>query len=153
LDEAQGRDNPSLPGGVVVTNNSEHPGAGFFEAASAPLMISNPSTGLQNSKRMAHLTEGDLDYRLGLSQKLDSEFRSQYDYSDLRAYGDIYKDAVKIMKSEDLAAFDLNQEPAEMHALYGKDSFNQGCLLARRLVEHGVRFVKTPSVVRTPPLR
>jgi uncharacterized protein (DUF1501 family) len=29
-----------------------------------------------------------------------------------------------------------------MHDLYGNDSFGQGCLLARRLVEHGVRFVE-----------
>jgi uncharacterized protein (DUF1501 family) len=29
-----------------------------------------------------------------------------------------------------------------MHALYGDDTFGQGCLLARRLVEHGVRFVE-----------
>ena len=29
-----------------------------------------------------------------------------------------------------------------MHELYGSDAFNQGCLLARRLVEHGVRFVE-----------
>lgn len=138
----QGRNNPTLPSSVVITNDSKHPGAGFFDAAVAPLMISNPSTGLQNSKRLAHLSEDDLDYRISLSQKLDREFRAQYDYADLRAFGDIYKDAVKIMKSEDLVAFDLNQEPEEMHKLYGKDTFNQGCLLARRLVEHGVRFVE-----------
>ena len=138
----QGRNNPSLPSSVVITNDSKHPGAGFFEAAVSPLSISNPSSGLQNSKRLGHLTETDLDYRVSLSQKLDAQFRSQYDYADLRAFGDIYKDAVKIMKSEDLKAFDLNQEPAEMHELYGKDAFNQGCLLARRLVEHGVRFVE-----------
>jgi len=142
LTKYQGRSNPTLPASVVVTNDSKHPGAGFFEASVSPLMISNPSSGLQNSHRPGQLSEGDLDYRLSLSQKLDSTFRSQYDYTDLRAFGDIYKDAVKIMKSEDLSAFDLNQEPAAMHELYGDDSFNQGCLLARRLVEHGVRFVE-----------
>ena len=159
MSKFQGRSNPSLPSGVVVTNDSKHPGAGFFDAGSAPLMISNPATGLQNSHRMEHVSEGDFDYRLGLAQKLDSEFRSQYDYTDLRAFGDIYKDAVKLMKSSDLTAFDLNQESPEMHALYGKDSFNQGCLLARRLVEHGVRFVEvslsgwdthTDNFVRVP---
>jgi uncharacterized protein (DUF1501 family) len=105
-------------------------------------MISNPMSGLQNSKRIGHLTESDFDYRLNLAQKLDTSFRASYDYADVRAMGDIYKDAVKIMKSEDLVAFDLNKESAEMHELYGSDSFNQGCLLARRLVEHGVRFVE-----------
>ncbi len=142
LAKYQGKSNPSLPSSVVITNDSKHPGAGFFEASFAPLSISNPSSGLQNSKRLEHLTPDDFDYRLSLSQKLDSQFRAQYDYSDLRASSDIYKDAVKIMKSDDLVAFDINKEPEEMHELYGKGTFNQGCLLARRLVEHGVRYVE-----------
>ena len=138
----QGRSNPSLPASVVITNDSKHPGPGFFEAAMSPLSISNPATGLQNVHRLAHLTENDFDYRVNLAQKLDNQFRAQYDYADLRAYGDIYKDAVKIMKSDDLVAFDLNKEPDEMHKLYGSGTFSQGCLLARRLVEHGIRFVE-----------
>ncbi len=142
LTKFQGRNNPSLPASVVVTNDSKHPGAGFFEASVSPLLINNPSNGLQNSKRLGHLTEGDLDYRLSLADKLDAGFRAAYDYSDVRAFASIYKDAVGIMKSEDLVAFDITREPEEMHELYGKDTFNQGCLLARRLVEHGVRFVE-----------
>ncbi len=73
---------------------------------------------------------------------MDQNFRSAYDYADVRAYGDIYADAVRMMKSEDLKAFDINAESADMHELYGSDTFGQGCLLARRLVEHGVRFVE-----------
>jgi hypothetical protein len=38
-------------------------------------------------------------------------------------------------------AFDLNQETEEMRKRYGLNRFGQGCLLARRLVERGVRFV------------
>lgn len=142
LTKYQGRSNPSLPASVVVTNDSKHPGAGFFEAAVSPLIVSNPSAGLQNSRRSGSLSESDFDFRLNLAGKLDTAFRSTYDYADVRAMGDIYKDAVRIMKSEDLVAFDINKEPAEMHELYGSDPFNQGCLLARRLVEHGVRFVE-----------
>jgi arylsulfatase A-like enzyme len=41
---------------------------------------------------------------------------------------------------------DVQSEPAEVHALYGtepgKNSFANNCLLARRLVERGVRFVQ-----------
>ena len=46
------------------------------------------------------------------------------------------------MKSEDLVAFDLTKEPDAVRQAYGKDTFGQGCLLARRLVEHGVRFIE-----------
>jgi uncharacterized protein (DUF1501 family) len=54
----------------------------------------------------------------------------------------VYRDAVRVMKSEDLVAFDLSQEPETAHEVYGNDNFGQGCLLARRLVEHGVRYVE-----------
>ena len=43
---------------------------------------------------------------------------------------------------EDLKAFDITQEPEQMHELYGKSNFGQGCLLARRLIENQVRYVE-----------
>jgi hypothetical protein len=138
----QGRSNPTLPSSVVITNDSRHPGAGFFDASSAPLIVNNPASGLQDVRLPAGLTQQDLDYRLGLAQKLDQSFRSTYQYDNLQAYSAVYADAVSMMKSEDLKAFDIKEESAEMHALYGDDNFGQGCLLARRLVEHGVRFVE-----------
>ncbi|HSJ04291.1 MAG TPA: DUF1501 domain-containing protein, partial [Verrucomicrobium sp.] len=138
----QGRSNPALPGSVIITGDSKHPGAGFFDASMAPLVLNNPAGGLANSHRMASLSEGDFDYRLGLSAKLDSAFQSTYSYKGVKAYADVYRDAVRVMKSEDLAAFDLSKEPETAHDAYGSDSFGQGCLLARRLVEHGVRFVE-----------
>ena len=39
-------------------------------------------------------------------------------------------------------AFDLEQEPAKTRALYGRNTFGQSCLLARRLVEAGTRVVE-----------
>jgi hypothetical protein len=38
-------------------------------------------------------------------------------------------------------AFELTQEPDDVRKRYGMNRFGQGCLLARRLVERGVRFV------------
>jgi uncharacterized protein (DUF1501 family) len=46
------------------------------------------------------------------------------------------------MASRDLAAFDLSQESAAIRAAYGDHRFGTGCLLARRLCEHGVRSVE-----------
>src|SRR5690606_1326179 len=39
------------------------------------------------------------------------------------------------------SAFDLGQEPTEVRERYGMNRFGQCCLLARRLIEAGVRFV------------
>ena len=46
------------------------------------------------------------------------------------------------MKSDDLNAFDITQEPESMTELYGASNFGQGCLLARRLIENKVRYVE-----------
>ncbi|MFP6900714.1 MAG: DUF1501 domain-containing protein, partial [Opitutales bacterium] len=58
------------------------------------------------------------------------------------AYSDMYADAVRLMKSGDLKAFDLNEEPANLREAYGEENFGQGVLLARRLVERQVRFIE-----------
>lgn len=142
LSKFQGRSNPTLPSSVVVTNDSRHPGAGFFDASVAPLIVGDPASGLQDVRLPAGVTQSDMDYRLNLARRLDAGFQSAYQYEDLKAYPAIYADAVGMMKSDDLKAFDIKAEPEEAHALYGTDSFGQGCLLARRLVEHGVRFVE-----------
>ncbi|MFM2142389.1 MAG: hypothetical protein RLZZ476_933, partial [Verrucomicrobiota bacterium] len=42
LQKFQDRGNPTLPGSVMIGNDSRHPGAGFFESRFAPLMISDP---------------------------------------------------------------------------------------------------------------
>ena len=52
---------------------------------------------------------------------------------------------MQLMKSSDLAAFDINAEKSELRDSYGRNKFGQGCLLARRLVEGGVRFVEVHS--------
>jgi hypothetical protein len=142
LAKFQGKNNPALPGSVIITSDSKHPGAGFFEAAVAPLVVNNPAAGLQNSRRLASITEGDFDYRTSLSSKLDAGFQGAFNYKNVRNYADVYRDALRVMKSSDLAAFDLSKEDEKVHVTYGEDSFGQGCLLARRLLEHGVRFVE-----------
>jgi hypothetical protein len=142
LQKFQGKGNPDLPGTVVISGDSKHPGGGFFEASFQPLVLNDPSSGLQYSSRPASLAESDFDYRLNLSAKLNADFEKTYNQSAVRAYSDVYKDAVKVMKSADLTAFDLNAESAELQSEYGDTNFGQGCLLARRLIEHGVRFVE-----------
>lgn len=142
LQKFQGKGNADLPGSVIITGDSKHPGGGFFEAAFQPLILNDPAKGLQNSRRPNSLSESDFDYRLGLSAKLDQGFRQTYNYDGVKAYADVYKDAIQVMKSEDLEAFDLSKESDDAHRAYGSGNFGQGCLLARRLIEHGVRFVE-----------
>lgn len=138
----QGKRNDTLPGSVMIGNDSNHPGAGFFESSLAPLMINDPTAGLQNSSMRRGLTDNRFDFHVDLARKLDAGFESKYDQRNVRAYTDMYGDAIKLMRSRDLTAFDLNQESAAMRDRFGDDPFGQGCLLARRLIEHDVRFVE-----------
>jgi uncharacterized protein (DUF1501 family) len=46
------------------------------------------------------------------------------------------------MQTEAAEAFDVRREPDRVRAMYGDTNFGQSCLLARRLVERGVRFVQ-----------
>lgn len=47
-----------------------------------------------------------------------------------------------MMTSEQLKAFELDAEPVAVKKAYGDTSFGKGCLVARRLVEVGVRSIE-----------
>ncbi|UCG58697.1 MAG: DUF1501 domain-containing protein [Phycisphaerales bacterium] len=55
------------------------------------------------------------------------------DRSEENAYGMMFGDARKL--------FDLSEEDGETRDRYGRNTFGQSCLMARRLVEHGVPYV------------
>jgi len=137
-----GRGNPSIPGSVMIGNDSSHPGAGFFESSLSPLMIRDPEGGLQNSAMNKGMTEDRFNFHRSLAEKLDVPFVEKYDQKNVRAYTDMYDDAIKLMRSKDLTAFDLAAESETMKERYGKNPFGHGCLLARRLLEYGVNFVE-----------
>ncbi len=137
-----GRNNPALPGNVLIGNDSKHPGSGFFESSLSPLSVRDPEGGLQNSSMMAGMNEDRFNFHRNLAEQLDAPFVEKYDQKNVRAYTDMYDDAIKLMRSKDLAAFDLAGEPDGLKERYGKNAFGQGCLLARRLAENGVNHVE-----------
>jgi len=134
-----GRLNEKLPGAVVIGGGRDS-GAGVLGSAFEPITVGNPSTGLANSK--TRMTETDFDHRRRLLDQLDQGFRARYPQEMVQSYTRFYQEAVELMKSEDLKAFDISLESAETKAAYGATNFGMGCLLARRLVESGVRFVE-----------
>ena len=138
----QGKLNHALPGNVMIGNDSRHPGSGFFESNLSPVMISDPAGGLQNVARRKNITEEQFNFHLDLAAKLDQPFVEKYDQKNVRAYTSMYDDAIKLMKSKDLEAFEISDEPEWLRDRYGDNNFGQGCLLARRLIENDVRFVE-----------
>ena len=137
-----GRQNRTLPDNVLIGGEARHPGAGFLEPAYTPVPIGDPNAGLQNTVTPKYLTEDSFSKRMELIDKFDSGFRKKFPQKQVEAYSEFYKQANQLIHSEELKAFDLNQEKAEDRDKYGRDQFGQGCLLARRLVEHNVRFIE-----------
>ena len=142
LHRLRGRANEALPASVRIGGGSYGAGAGFLESKYAPLVIANPNDGLKNSSRHSGMTEKEFTDRLLLANAFDEEFHRRYKHRKVRAYTDMYQDAIRLMKSEDLNAFDLHRESESVREEYGQNSFGQGCLLARRLTENDVRFVE-----------
>lgn len=137
-----GRIHPELPGFVAINSPPDHTGGGFLGAKYAAAPIGSPEQGLQDSMRSGDVTPEDFDRRLSLADRMNRQFHERYPNPDVKAYEELYREAISLMNSKDLQAFDLNQESAATRELYGSGRFAQGCLLARRLVENGVRFVE-----------
>ena len=133
-----------MPDYITVNCGSSHPGAGFMEAKHAPLPIGDAMAGLQNSRPAKHTNDEQFHKQLDLRKELDREFDQKFakGQKHVRDYNESFEAAVKLMKSKDLEAFDLSQEGKDAHMLYGPSRFGKGVLLARRLVERGVRFVE-----------
>lgn len=140
-----GKLNPTLPGHVIVGGAGNMPSAGFFPPQFTALPIGDADAGLQNSALPPGIDERRFDERLRRLEQMDRAFAARYHQREVAAYGEMYRDAVRLMRSSDLDAFDLDREPELLRAAYGDSPFGNGCLLARRLCEHGVRFVEVTS--------
>jgi hypothetical protein len=139
---AMGKISKDLPSYVLVGNGNDHPGAGFLDPSLTPVPVADPLKGLENTKRPQYLSEQNFDRRLSLADRIDRDFKQRYAGRQLDAYNQLYKDAVRLMGSVDLQAFDISQEKPAVREQYGDSRVGLGCLLARRLVESGVRCVE-----------
>ncbi|BCX47521.1 hypothetical protein HAHE_14290 [Haloferula helveola] len=136
--------NDELPSFVLVGGANRHPGGGFFEPEFSPLPIGAPEQGLRNVRQRGDTNDESFQRQIDLRKELDHDFDTKFHGGQkaVRAYNDVFDSAVNMMHSKDLEAFDLSKESQDVRAAYGTDRFGQGVLLARRLVERGVRFVE-----------
>jgi uncharacterized protein (DUF1501 family) len=91
----------------------------------------------------ADLTPERLGDRQGLMRALDSAERDTGTARSARALDEYRAQAFAMLTSPSARRmFDLAQERPQLAERYGQTRFGQSCLLARRLVEHGVPFVQ-----------
>ncbi len=117
---------------------AEHQGTFFADSEIEPeKMIPN----LRNKYMDAAVQRRELDAVQALNKGFSSSF-GQDEYLDGRIKS---MEAAYRMQAEATDAFDIRKETDATRAEYGSTPFANGCLLARRLVERGVRFVHVGS--------
>ncbi|MFN0172357.1 MAG: DUF1501 domain-containing protein [Bryobacteraceae bacterium] len=127
-------------------------GAGFLGGAYGPFAAGDPNEKRYRVRDVNVPT--DLDWsqvndRRFLLKKLNAIFERDPGVKggdtkgDLRDLDNAYDRAATLMTSEKARmAFEVFSEPGKMRDFYGRTPTGQGCLLARRLVEAGARFVQ-----------
>jgi hypothetical protein len=121
-------------------------GAGYLGTAYNPFEVEGDPRRARLRVPGVSLPDGfslhDLDRRNKLLETFDESFRA-LDRSDLPASLDrFHRQALDILRSDRTRkAFDLDQESASLRDTYGRNPFGQSALVARRLIEAGVRFV------------
>jgi len=122
--------------------------AGFLGMSHAPFVVD--SSGQIRNAPTAEKRKR-LPGRLAMLEAVESGFINSGRGDLPQDHLSVYRNAVNLMTSEQMAAFDiertvpglgLQRESSETRQLYGTDRFGQGLLMARRLVQVGVPFIE-----------
>jgi hypothetical protein len=151
-----GSENQNLPGFVVLPSGVGKGGAanwsaGFLPGSYQGTLLRTSGDPILNLSRPAGLDDRQQRAMLDLAAQLNAEHLARHaGEGDLLARIESFELAYR-MQMEAPAATRLSEESADTHKLYGLDraggtaQFGSKCLLARRLVERGVRFVQVYS--------
>jgi hypothetical protein len=148
---------PDVPPFIAIGQTVEGPGeiatlkafhtAGFLGADHGPFLIVDPQDAASAVRPPRELGQSRFESRRALLQKLlaaepvyqhGSGFQREAVVKSLDA-------ADRLLRSPSARAFDLSLEPKASYDAYNTGRFGQGCLLARRLVEAGARYIEVTS--------
>lgn len=137
-----------LPAYFSMPTMSRSGGPNFLGAKYAPFVVGGDPNSQGFKVRDVAIPDGltgeRFEDRAGIRTDVDTlkRFMDQQAGDPALALDDHYKQAYDLMNStEAQAAFDIGREPMKVRENYGRNSFGQRCLLARRLVEAGVPFI------------
>lgn len=136
-----GRRDLPLPVFVCIGSGPRHATrSGFLGPDDQPLDVTDPNRGIDFIESLASRSEFERQYEL--LGRFESSFQRTYRTEAGRAHFSALNRAMQLMTAEQKRAFELSEEPPSLRERYGRGNFGQGCLMARRLVESGVRFVE-----------
>jgi Protein of unknown function (DUF1501) len=149
--------NPDIPAFIDIGQNLEigaetdsvkafHT-AGFLGSEHSPFLISDPNDAVSRTRPSESIGRNRFENRYAEYQKL-------VEASPVGMYGSDFQreslarsveNAHRLLNSPAAKAFDLSLEPKASYDIYNTGRFGLGCLLARRLMESGARFVEVTT--------
>ncbi|MBS1825181.1 MAG: DUF1501 domain-containing protein [Acidobacteria bacterium] len=150
LNYGLGTENQNLPGFVVLCPGLPVIGPQLWSSAYLPAIFQGthiPNNEKEPEKLIQHLRNKQLSQpeqrkQLDLLGKLNRmHLKREGDDPQLESRIESMEIAYR-MQTEAFDAFDVNKEPEKVRERYGDGDFARGCLIARRLVERGVRMVQ-----------
>ena len=140
------------PMGPTGGNMPHGQDAGFLGKTYDPFVL-NADPSAKNFKVPDLLPPTEIDEvrlarRRALRDLVDESVKNFESSESAKLMNSNFSDAYRLMTSSAAReAFDLTKEPVKVRERYGMNRFGQCCLLARRLVERGVRFVTVNSFI------
>ena len=117
-------------------------GAGFLGKEYGPFIVQNASVPPSNIAFFHDVDDTRFHSRETLLDDMDDKFYGQNNDIQVQGRSAVYDQAIRMMHSPKIGAFDVSKETAATQAMYGDTDFGRGVLVARRLVESGVRVVE-----------
>jgi hypothetical protein len=131
-----------VPPYVLMGYPSATRGPGFLGPRAGYVYLTDTASGPAGLTRPAAITADRAERRQNLLASLREDYvKSHAEERIIREYDDAIGEGFKLQGGEFMRAFHLDEEPGSLRDEYG-DEFGQRCLLGRRLIQRGVRFVE-----------
>jgi hypothetical protein len=137
----------NLPPYVCIPNQpNEFAGTGYLSSWFAPFSLdSDPADGsfqVRDLTMASGVDDAPYARRRTALEAINSYFAEQEKSNKVKAMDTFYQRAFELVSSKEARqAFDIAAEPPQLRDQYGRNTAGQRMLMARRLVEAGVRFV------------
>ncbi len=135
-----GKKDLELPNFISINSPTE--GAGFLAPEFAPFVVDRAGQPIKNLNLPQGVDDKRFRDRMSLLASHEKEFSATHACDEIERHKNAYEKADKLMHTPLLRAFDLTKEKADLRKSYGENNVGNGALLARRLVQEGVRFVE-----------
>jgi uncharacterized protein (DUF1501 family) len=126
-----------IPPFIAIGGASEGPG--FLGMSYAPLNVSSDGR-IRNMESM--VGDSRMIQRMKTLELIEQGFNRQDRGAATVEHTKVLEKTFQLLRSSQVAAFNVASEPDAVKERYGDTAFGRGCLMARRLVEVGVPFVE-----------